>query len=106
MPARPIRGLRTRHRHSLAARHPQRDCDGGIQPAHRDNSSATLIASAYPEARSPANVTLYQRHGFEVRGHRANGVTTTPRFDAGLDVTLQRAWITGHTGITPQAMAV
>jgi hypothetical protein len=29
----------------LAAHRPQRDCDGGIQLAHRDNPSATLIAS-------------------------------------------------------------
>jgi hypothetical protein len=29
----------------LAAHRPQTGGDGGIQPAHRDNSSATLIAS-------------------------------------------------------------
>jgi hypothetical protein len=29
----------------LAAHRPQRDCDGGIHLAHRDNTSAILIAS-------------------------------------------------------------
>lgn len=63
--------------------------DGGIRPAIAATPVRPQSRPPYIEANSPANVTLYQRHGFEVRGHHANGVATTPRFDAGLDVTLR-----------------
>jgi hypothetical protein len=43
----------------LSAHLPQTGGDGGIQLAHRDNTSTTLIASCVYEASSPANVQLY-----------------------------------------------
>jgi hypothetical protein len=41
---------------------------------------------------------LYQRHGFAVCGRRAKWDHHYPSFDAGLDLTLQRAWFTGLMG--------
>ena len=70
---------------------------GFIGPSRQPQCDPDRVVHLF-EASSPANVKVYQGHGFAVRGHHANGIIIIPLFDAGLDVTLQRAWITGLRG--------